>query len=180
MAEPVVLVPLLCTQCKTPLAAQPGELAWACPQCQQGLLLDENQGLQPLVINYHAAIPAGATGLPYWVAAGSARLARRVYGLGSSENEALQFWSTPRRFFVPAYSIKLDKLLEVGPRLLLQPPALQPGPAARFTPVSVALADVRPLAEFIVMGIEAGRKDKLKELSLSLTLETPALWILPA
>jgi hypothetical protein len=41
------------------------------------------------------------------------------------------------------------------------------------------LEDVSAAAEFIVMAIEAGRKDKLKELDFSLKLSTPVLWILP-
>lgn len=179
MAGQVTLIPLICTQCKSPLPAQPGEIAWACPQCQQGLLLDENTGLQTLTINYHAGIPANGSGLPFWISMGSVALNRKTFG-GNSENEAARFWAAPRPFFIPAYSCKLDDLLEIGPRLVLQPPALQAGPAARFTPVTTALADLQPLAEFIVMGIEAGRKDKLRELYLTVKLSAPALWILPA
>lgn len=180
MAGNVVLVPLLCTQCKSPVAAQAGEIAWACPQCQQGLLLDETKGLLPFSINYSAQIPAGAVGMPYWVAAGSVQLSRKVYGFGNNENDSLRFWSETKRFFVPAYACPLDKLLDIGPRLVLQPPVLQPGPAARFAPITTALADVQPLVDFIVMGIETSRKDKLKELYLKVNLGAPALWILPA
>jgi len=180
VAGKVALVALVCTQCKAPLPAQAGEIAWACPQCQQGLLLDENNGLRPFTINYSAQIPAGAVGLPYWVAAGSVRLNRKVYGFGNNENDSLRFWNEPRRFFVPAYACPLDKVLEIGPRLVLQPPALQPGPAARFAPVVTPSADIQPLVEFIVMGLETSRKDQLKELFINVALDTPALWILPA
>jgi len=39
---------------------------------------------------------------------------------------------------------------------------------------------MRPLAEFIVLGLEAARKDKLMSVEFGLDLESPELWILPA
>jgi hypothetical protein len=56
---------------------------------------------------------------------------------------------------------------------------LQPGTAARFEPVTLALEDVKPLAEFIIMALEAGRKDKLRDIQFSLEMSPPVLWILP-
>jgi len=35
------------------------------------------------------------------------------------------------------------------------------------------------MAEFIVMGIEAARKDNLKEMTFTLNLSSPELWIVP-
>jgi hypothetical protein len=63
--------------------------------------------------------------------------------------------------------------------LMAHPPALQAGPAAPFEAVLMHLEDVTSATEFVVMAIEAGRKDKLKELDISLKLSTPVLWILP-
>ena len=45
--------------------------------------------------------------------------------------------------------------------------------------VIMHLEDVTAATEFVIMAIEAGRKDKLKELDISLKLSTPVLWILP-
>jgi hypothetical protein len=39
--------------------------------------------------------------------------------------------------------------------------------------------DIKALTEFIVVGIEAERRDDVKEISFSLQLETPTLWVLP-
>jgi hypothetical protein len=50
---------------------------------------------------------------------------------------------------------------------------------ARFEPVILPVADVPALADFIVMAVEAGRKDSLKKVQVSVSLGTPALWILP-
>ncbi len=42
-----------------------------------------------------------------------------------------------------------------------------------------ALADVQAAVDFIVMAVEAGRKDKLREVDFSAKLSAPELWVLP-
>ncbi len=178
MVRPIELIPLVCVQCSTRLPAQPDEVAWVCPQCGQAQLLDDDDGLTPLTIRYAAGITPGSKGNPFWVAKGQASLRRETYS-GNKDRDAQVFWSQPRWFFVPAFNCSLETLVGTGARLLLQPPQLQPGPAAAFEPVTLPLADVTATAEFIVMAIEADRKDKVKQIQLKLALEPPALWILP-
>jgi hypothetical protein len=176
--RPVELVPLVCLRCNTPLPAEADEAAWVCANCGQGMHLDLKAGLERLDVNYHAGIPQGATGRPYWVVERRVELRQRdSYGRGDSAGPA--FWSQPRRFFVPAYTASLEDLLAAGLNLLERPPALQPGPPARFQPVTRAAEDVRAAAEFLVMAVEAGRTDKLKKLDFILELGQVALWILP-
>jgi len=177
--QQIQLIPLVCTKCQTTVPAQPDEVAWVCGQCGQGLLLDISKGLAPLEVNYAEGIAPNILGKPFWITEGSVAFARRQTYSGNEDREAHNFWGQPRRFYVPAYNSTLEGLLEVGSKLLVQPPSLQPGPAARFEPVTLALEDVKPLAEFIVMALEAGRKDKLKEIQFSLELSNPVLWILP-
>jgi hypothetical protein len=62
---------------------------------------------------------------------------------------------------------------------LLTPPALQPGSAARFQPVTLSPGDIQALAEFIVVAIEAERSDMLKQIVVSVKMSEPVLWILP-
>lgn len=180
MDKPVELIPLVCPQCSTPLPAESDEVAWVCSQCGRGWSLEEERGLAPLQVEYAAGIPANAVGKPYWMAEGQVSLQRLAYGSGQQQSqEAQEFWRLPRLFFIPAYTCSLEELLERGTRLLLQPPALQPGPPARFEPVTLAQEDLRATAEFIVMAIEAARKDKLKQVDFNLRLSSPALWVLP-
>jgi hypothetical protein len=73
----------------------------------------------------------------------------------------------------------MDILIALGVRLLLQPPALQPGSQAAFESITLAQADLEAAAEFIVVAIEADRKDKLKNVQVSVKLSEPVLWILP-
>lgn len=179
MDRSVQLIPLVCVKCQTRVPAQPDEVAWVCSQCGQGLLLDTSQGLVPLEVNYAQGIAPNTPGKPFWVTEGRVVFANRRAYSGNEDRDAHTFWEQPRRFYVPAFNSPLENLLELGMKLLMQSPALQSGPAARFEPVTLAQEDVKPLAEFIVMALEAGRKDKLKEIQFSLELSSPVLWILP-
>jgi len=154
-------------------------VAWVCGQCGQGLLLDVSKGLVALEVNYVAGIAPNTPGKPFWVTEGRVGFASRQTYSGNEDRQAHNFWGQPRRFFVPAYNSPLENLLEVGSKLLVQPPSLQSGPATRFEPVTLAPEDVKPLAEFIVMALEAGRKDKLRDIQFSLELSSPVLWIMP-
>lgn len=142
-------------------------------------MLDLSSGMAFLEVNYAAGIAPNTLGKPYWVSDGSVTFTRRQTYSGNEDREAHNFWGQPRRFFVPAFNSTLEGLLDLGSRLLIQPPTLQPGPVVRFEPATLALEDVKPLAEFIVMAIEAGRKDKLREIQFSLEMHNPVLWILP-
>jgi hypothetical protein len=177
--RPVQLIPLVCVKCQTPVPAQPDEVAWVCGQCEQGLVFDERLGLASLDVFYAAGIPPNTPGKPFWVADGRVAFTRRQTYSGNEDRAVTRFWEGPRRFFVPAFNGSLEALLGLGSKLLENPPTLQPGPTAPFEPVTLALADVKPLAEFIVMALEAGRKDKLKEIQFTLELSNPVLWILP-
>ncbi len=180
MDKPIDLIPLVCLKCSTQVPAGLDEVAWVCAQCGQGLSLDEEKGLMPMQVSYSAGIAPDARGKPYWVAEGRVTLRRETYGSsGKQTDEAQRFWSQPHRFFVPAFTCSLESLLAEGTRLLLQPPALQEGPARRFEPVTLSTEDVLPPAEFIVMAVEAGRKDKLKKVDFTLQLAPAVLWILP-
>ena len=179
MSTPIELVPLLCTRCQTSVPAKPNEVAWVCQQCGQGLLLSEEKGAVPLAINFAAGIPANQAGKPFWVATGQVQVQRQIFGGGDQTRDAQVFWQTPHRFFVPAYDLPIDQMIDLGTRLLQQNPNIQTGNPAGFLPVTLHIEDVRPAAEFIVIGIEAARKDKIKEIQFSLNLSAPELWVLP-
>ncbi|MBN1147605.1 MAG: hypothetical protein JXA78_10145 [Anaerolineales bacterium] len=181
MDKPIELTPLVCLRCSTAVPAEIDEVAWVCAQCGQGLALDEEDGLKLLEVNYAAGIPANTRGKPYWVVEGRVQgLRRESYrGGGKESQQAEEFWGQPRHFFIPAYRASLETLLERATQLLLQPPPLQPGPAAPFEPVTLFMEDIRLAAEFIVMAVEAGRKDRLKKVDFSLQLSPAVLWVLP-
>lgn len=180
MDKPVELIPLLCVQCSTPVPAGVDEVAWVCQQCGTGLSLDEDNGLSRLEVNYSHRILPGGRGKPFWVAEGTVSMQREAYGtFGKQTGKARAFWSQPRRFFVPAFACPLETKIATGKNLVLNPPDLKPGPPADFEPVTLLPEDVKATAEFIIVGIEAGRRDKVKRVDFSLELSEPGLWILP-
>jgi hypothetical protein len=143
------------------------------------MLLSEKHGLVELGVDYSATLAPNATGQPFWVADGHVVVQKRQTYSGNQEREAQSFWSQPRRFFIPAFTCLLEDFLSQGMNALLKPPALEPGLPARFLPVTLSAEDMPAAAEFIVMAIEAGRKDKLREINFSVELSSPNLWILP-
>ena len=179
MDRPVELIALKCFKCDTPVPAGSEEVAWVCKQCGQGLALDEKKGLVPLKIQFQAGLSPQSVGKPFWVAEGQAYIQRETYSGSGQTAEAALFWSLPRTFYVPAFPCTMDILIALGVRLLLQPPALQPGSQAAFESITLAQADLEAAAEFIVVAIEADRKDKLKKVQVSVKLSEPVLWILP-
>jgi len=178
MTALVELIPLRCLRCETPVPAQPEEVAWRCSQCGQGLLLDESKGLVPLEIHYAAGIQPNGIGKPFWVVVGQVTVVRDTYS-GDKSADAQRFWGDGRRFILPAFAGTLETLLSFSMQYLQQPPVLQPGPDARFEPVTLSPGDLAAAAEYLVMTIEAGRKDSLKVVSVGVSLSAPALWILP-
>jgi hypothetical protein len=178
MDRPVELIPLTCLKCENPVPAGPEEVAWACRRCGQGLVLNPEKGLEKLEIHYQAGLNPNGRGKPFWVVQGQVTVERQTYS-GNQASEAALFWSQPRLFFVPAYATPLENLIELGPQMLLKPFALQDGPRADFEPATLALNDLQPMVEVIVVAVEASRKDKLKGIQVMLQLSEPALWILP-
>jgi ribosomal protein S27AE len=179
MSENVELIPMFCPKCQNAIPAGVQETAWVCGQCGQGMLLSDVKGVIPFPIHFAAGLPAGKAGRPFWVVNGRASLQRSTYR-GNQAAEMVSFWKEPRRFFVPAYELPLDQIIEIGAALLQSaPPQPQEGSPAPFLPVVVTREDIHALAEFIVMGVEASRKDNLKELKIELDLEDPQLWVLP-
>jgi len=181
VTNPVELVALRCLRCSTPLPAAPDEVAWACAQCGQGLLLEEDRGLLHLAIHYSPAIKPGATGRPFWVCTGHVFVERETYAGGSDRitGEMQDFWGEGRLFFIPAYAAPLEALLEQALQLLQRPPDRQEGPPTAFAPVVLSPEDLTAAAEFIVLAVEAARKDKLRQARVKVVLESPSLWILP-
>jgi hypothetical protein len=142
------------------------------------MMLDEKVGLEKLWLYYQAGFTADQVGKPYWVAEGRVQVSRQTYS-GNKTPEAQGFWAEKRQFFIPAFHLPLENLLETGVRLLRNPPKLEIGPIARFEPVILPRRDMRAVAEFIVMAVEADRQDKLREVQLSVELAEPVMWILP-
>lgn len=179
MEIPVELVPLNCIRCGTSIQAQVDEVAWVCHQCEKGQQLGDD-GLIPLQVHYSLRIKPSQKGHPFWVCEGRVTIDRNTYGsFGKKTKDALRFWEQPRQFIIPAFPYPLDEFSRRGVQWLQKPPAMEPGLIADFEPVTVAAEDVSAWAEFLVIALEAERKDKVKNIKFNLQLGEPQLWILP-
>ena len=178
MEIPVELIPLNCLRCGTPIPAEIDEVAWACENCGQGQQLGD-QGLLPLEIQYDRGVAQNQKGNPFWVCEGRVTIQRDTYGRAKNTQDAEQFWGQPRQFTIPAFPYPLEQFATQGIRWLQNPPKFQLGPRVPFQSVTVPAEDVQAWAEFLVVALEAVRKDKIKKVEFQLTLGEPHLWVLP-
>ena len=177
---PVELIPMLCVHCQNPLLAQPGEVFWVCSSCGHGQVLHDELGLQAQSVRYAAGVPQNTPGKPVWVVTGQAVLGRSSYDAFDKRGEMEQFWAQPRTFYIPAYDLPLDQLTDSALGALRQPPRLQEAASpSKFLPVTIHPEDIQPLAEYVLLALEADRKDNLKQLEINLKLGPPELWVLP-
>lgn len=178
MSQGVELVPLQCVRCSTPVRAAPDEVAWVCANCSQGLLLDGESGLRALQVKYAAAAQqAGLIWRPFWVTEGRVTFqARQTYGHDRGPDEA---WSAPQTFILPAFECSFEEAGAWGMGFLRQPPRLVEGPAGVLEGVTVDPQAARALAEFVVLTVEAERRDQLRSVAFGLDLEPPVLWAMP-
>jgi hypothetical protein len=184
--SPIRLVPLTCVKCRAPIPANLDEIAWVCEQCGQGNLLDATPVPGPsesathiLDVFFSNAIKPGQKGRPFWVARGQVSLADRQTYQGNESRAAQEFWAAQRLFSVPAWETSLDEIVTTGVYLLRNPQRLSPGGPTPFLPVVTPPGDVRALVEFMIVSIEADRRDALRSITYDLKLEPLQLWILP-
>lgn len=177
MTTGIRLVPLKCIQCAAPLPAQVDEVAWRCELCGTGQMLGE-AGLQPLEILF-AAKQSDASWQPFWAFNGVVKVTRRQTQGGRSQGFD---WSKVQRFWLPAYTLDLKRAQAIAIQLTRSQPAYTPvaQPAGlTIAGCSVLPGDARQLAEFVVLSLEAGQPDWLRDIDFALELGQPVLWMLP-
>jgi hypothetical protein len=181
MTSSIELIPLLCMNCETPVPAENNQVAWSCTRCGQGLLLDENEGLVAQEIHYAPSRSSDQKGKPFWVTRGQVSLERDAHQewFDRSQKQAGKFWGETKLFVIPAFTLPLEELIDLSIKIFSDPPEFAEGPNMPFIPVTLSPIDISSLVEFIVLAVEAGRKDKVKRLDISVTLEKPTLWIFP-
>lgn len=179
------LLALRCPQCGQNLEPQSNEVVVvACAACHTAVTLHQS-GLQPIDIYY--AAPANdqvAAWLPFWVFHGRVHLERRESQGGSrgADKEAAQLWQRVQRLYAPAWELPAVRARALGSQLVQAQPLFQaiPRPAdALLTEATIAPEDGLKLLDFIVLSIEAERKDWLRDLKFNIETGPPALWAIP-
>jgi hypothetical protein len=176
----VELVALKCVKCETMIQADEEDVAWTCPQCGQGNLLAPT-GLLALPVHWCAS-RHGQTQLkwlPFWTFTAVVNVTgRQTYG-GNQQPDKL--WNQPCRFYIPAFTATLEQMERLGADLTKAQPRLTAGPAAgSLADCTLPPDDAISAAEFVVITVEADRRDKLREIHFAINTQSdPELWLLP-
>lgn len=179
------LVACRCPECGQPLRPENEHIIVACENCGAAVHLSDD-GLVPIQVGYAAPQPEAQVTewRPFWIFRGQVHLLRRETQDGrSGELASAQFWGQPRYLYVPAWDLPLKQVREMGSFMVRHQPAYQliPRPGeGRLLPIVLSTEDALKVAEFIVLDIEARRKDWLKRIDFRLELKDPVLCALPA
>ena len=178
------LVLLRCPNCARPLAPDNDDVVFMCTNCFTSVSIDQ-RGVQ--VANVRFALPTRADvrtqrWLPYWVYHGRVKMLNRETQ-GRSDNKASQLqWANPQRMYVPAWAISMQVAQEIGSKLIQRQPAarfIERPEGAYMEAAVVSPEDAMRLLEFIILAIEARRKDWLKALDFQIDAAEPELWAMP-
>ena len=181
------LLLLRCPQCQSPL--EPGQLdvVVGCGHCYAAVAVDET-GLRLMKVSYAAMrgdLEEVEQWLPFWVFNGRVHITKRDTqgsSMFSSKNPE-QYWDSYRNLYVPAWDLPMATAREIGQKFTQEQTRLQampPPSETRLVSAIVSPDDALKLMEFVVLSIEAQRKDWLKRLKFHIEAGAPELWALPA
>jgi hypothetical protein len=182
------LLLLNCPLCAEPLAPDSDNaVVYDCPDCQTPVAITET-GLQTESVQFVAAAAAVAEvtdWMPFWLFNGRIYIDKRETQSGRRDNraEAEQLWGEPRRLFVPAWTFDMHNARDIGSTLAQRQPVFIPieRPAGvQMRTATVTAADARKMLEFIILTIEAGRDDWLRDIEFRMELDQATLYALPA
>jgi hypothetical protein len=180
------LILLRCPNCAEPLKPDNDDVVVVCTNCHTAVAIDADG---PRKVETHYAVATGSgTELsewrPFWVFEGTVDIQKReIQGGGrSSGKDAAALWSVPRRLYVPAWDLSLHTAQDVGSRLIQEQPRFHKIPRPENAQLAVATVtpdDAIKLLEFIVLAIEARRRDWLEDLEFQLDVGEPEFWAMP-
>ena len=178
------LLLLRCPNCNHALAPGQDDQIVQCPNCRSAVAINEG-GLDILSAQYAASATENPpTWLPFWVYRGRVTILKRKTQAGkSADSTARAFWAEPRRVYIPAWACDLIEARDMVEALLEEQPALEavaPSEGAAFASGVTTPDDARKLLELVIVTIEAERSDYLEAFEFDLSLESEALWLLPA
>lgn len=179
------LLALRCPQCGQNLAPQDNEaVVTMCGHCYTAVTLHQT-GLQTIDVTYAAPSTDRVDGwLPVWVFNGRVNLQKREAQSGDkgASKDAAQLWQKVQRLYAPAWNLPAGHARSLGSQMVQAQPLFQPIPHpddALLMEVVIAPEDGLKLLDFIVLTIEAERKDWLRDLKFNIEATTPNLWAVP-
>ena len=181
------LLALKCPVCAQRLAPKNSQaLLMGCAHCETAVSIDPDRGIQETTLNF--ATPKNSevsSWLPMWVFDAQVNItSRRTRSKhGRSEKASKEFWGVPRRLYVPAWTPNMQSARMLGTKLVENQPQFQlteKPSGAQISEMVVAEEDALKLVEFIIMSIEAERKDWLTNLQFDIQKQAVNLWAIPA
>lgn len=182
------LLLLRCPTCADPLPAENDDVVLTCPTCFTDVKLDE-QGIQTTAVSFvQPTKPDAVTHwLPFWVMEARVDIqSRKTQGRNKgAEKDSEEMWAAPRLLYTPAWDFPVPQARQMGSGLVVRQPAvhlLDTRPSeALLTPAVFTVEDAQKFLTFVVLTIEAERKDWLKDLQFQVVpLRKPEMWALPA
>ena len=180
------LLALTCPDCTEHLSPGNDDLVTLCPRCQRSYYLDD-RGLMSIKIQFALAGKQAPNDswVPFWLFNGKVTLReRQTQGGGSSSGRAAEeLWSQTRQFYIPAWDLPLEQAKGIGARLVESQPQLQlieQPEQVKLIPAILPPDGALKMIDFIVLTIEARRKDWLKKLDFHVQADKPRLFALPA
>lgn len=178
------LVLLRCPICSSPLKPDQNDVVIACANCHTPLAITENGPMVTDVrfVDSETGPVEETKWMPFWVFEGRVNIIRRETQGGRSQNDESQaLWGIPRKMYVPAWDAHPRTAQDIGSQLLQRQPSYkfrERPDKVRLEPATIYPEDARSLLEFIVLAIEARRKDWLQDLEFHLELDEPEMWAL--
>lgn len=180
------LILLRCPNCGEPLNPANDDVVLACSNCHSPVAITVN-GPQEMTVRY--AVPgnraaSGKRWFPFWIFEGRVHILRRETqgGSRSGRKESEKLWGDSRRLYVPAWDLDLHNAQEIGSQLIQEQPQIQfvnNPEEAQLVTATVTPKDARKLLEFVILAIEARRRDWLMDLEFDLEVNDPELWGMP-
>lgn len=179
------LLALRCPTCAQSLKPQNPEVIVLRCDCGTAVSLSDT-GLSTTNLQFAAPIVEKFDAwLPLWVFNGRVNItSRQTQGRNrQAQQDSEQLWNHPRRLYVPAWDLPTETASQLGGDLVQRQPSFERTTRPDNLPFIEAVVtpeDALKLLEFVVLNVEAARKDWLKDLQFHIETTTPQLWAIPA
>ncbi len=180
------LLALKCPVCGQRLAPKSDRvLVMECGQCDTAVSINPDTSISETTVQYAQAREEADVWLPMWVFDARVNITSRRTRKrdGRSEKASQELWGTARQLFVPAWTLNMQTARQLGTKLIENQPQLQAADkpnGVHMTEMVVQEEDAFKLLEFIILSIEAERKDWLTDLEFDIKTNATNLWVIPA
>ena len=187
----VKLIPIKCPECKEAMKSRGQDIFFYCDLCHKGYEVSEEKLRNVDVQFMRIREKSGDSGrtIPFWVFSVKLGIKLReaqqdISGLFSDLAQFLTGVYVTReqggymKFYVPANSDPLEKIVETGKRFTLMQPELEPAQPCSFEELAYNSDDAAKLADYIFITSEIEKPDVLIKLNYELELKLPRLVVI--